>query len=61
MSILTSREFARRMPAAREAVRRRDLDAILFFSTQRTEDSGDRVNLPAVIDEKSSRNNQNRR
>ena len=34
MSILTSREFARRMLAAREAVRRHDLDAILVFSTE---------------------------
>ena len=34
MSILTSREFSRRMLAAQEAVRRNALDAILVFSTE---------------------------
>ena len=34
MSILTSHEFARRMQAAQEAVRKNELDAILVFSRE---------------------------
>lgn len=34
MSILSSQEFARRIAAAQDAVRKNDLDAILVFATE---------------------------